>query len=115
MKPHPYQITLTFLLYPSEDSPDRMVAHCLEFDAVAVEDTPEKAILLLKELIDDLMSEAIKDGTVDELFHPAPAEYWKMLANAREYVAPEKVRRRHIRAKPIGRVGYAMAYQGSVS
>ena len=45
-------LNLTFLLYPSEDSPGRFVAHCLQLDVVAVEDTKEKAILLLKELVE---------------------------------------------------------------
>lgn len=110
MKPRPFQTDLTFLLYPSEDDPDRVVAHCLEFDVVAVEDTKVRAILLLKELIEDLLTAAVKDGTIEDVYHPAPEKYWRMLANAREYVAPERVRRAHIRAKPIGHVAYAMAY-----
>jgi len=110
MESQPYPIALTFLLYPCEENPSRVVAHCLEFDVVAVEDTHEAAILLLKELVEDLLAAAEKDGTLDEVLHPAPERYWKMLAKAREYVASQRVRDRHIEAQPIGRVGYAMAY-----
>ncbi len=102
-------VSLTFLLYPCEESPKKCVAHCLELDVVAVERSKPRAIELLKELIEDLFVAAIEDGTVDKLFTPAPDEYWQRLANARAYEPPERVTKHHIGAEPIRRVDYALA------
>jgi len=106
-----YPLRLNFLLYPSEDQPGHIVAHCLELDVVAAASTHDDAILLLKELIGELLEAAEKDGTLDQVMNPAPAKYWRMLAGAREYVAPSKVRKRHIAPVPLSLedVGYAIA------
>lgn len=100
---------LTFLLYPCEENPGRYVAHCLELDVVAVEDTKPKAILLLKELISDLLEAAIQDGTLDRIFRPAPLEYWQKLVRARPYKPSPRVVKRRIGPPPIKRVDYALA------
>jgi len=103
-------IGLTFLLYPCEEDTRRFVAHCLELDVVAVEDTKPKAIELLKELIEDLVNAATEDGTLDEIFHPAPIRYWQKLASATRYTPPERVIKRHIKADRVRSVGYALAH-----
>lgn len=102
-------ITLTFLLYPSEDEPNKYVAHCLEFDVVAVARTRPQAITLLKELISDLWKEAASDGTLDYVFNPAPQEFWRKLLRAKPYVPPENVKKHHIEAQNIRRVDYVTA------
>ncbi len=100
--------SLTFLLYPCEENPGRFVAHCLEFDIVAVEDTKPKALLLLKELVDDLMTTTTADGTFDQIFRPAPDECWRKLAHARPYKVPERVAETRIGAGNVKRVDYAL-------
>jgi len=102
-------MSLTFLIYPCEEDPRRFVAHCLEMDVLALGDTKPKAILLLKELIEDLLIAAEEDGTMDKVFRPAPAKYWGKLAHARPHAAPPSVRRAHIDAPPVRRVDYALA------
>jgi len=109
MKASQRKDTLTFLLYPCEENPDRVVAHCLELDVVAIENTMPKAILLLKELVEDLLTAAEQDGTIDQVYRPAPDKYWQMLATARPYLAPPRVKQHHIKAQPVRRVEYAMA------
>lgn len=102
--------SLTFLLYPCEENPGRFVAHCLEFDVVAVEDTKPKAILLLKELVADLLDAARAGGTLDQVFRPAPDEYWRMYASGRRYKAPKRVARTRIGADNVKRVDYALVH-----
>jgi len=104
-----YRPGLTFLIYPCKESPGRVVAHCLEMDIVAVEDTKPKAILLLKELIEDVVQAARKDGTLDKVFRPAPREYWQQLAHARPYRATPRVTRHRIKSPLVKRVAYAVA------
>ncbi len=99
---------LTFLLYPCEEKPGRFVAHCLELDVLAVEDTKPKAILLLKELISDLLEAAMKDGTMDKVFRPAPPEYWQKLVRARPYKPSPRVAKQRIGPPPVKRVDYAL-------
>jgi len=104
-----FQPTLTFLVYPCEESAGRFVAHCLEMDVLAVEDSKPKAILLLKELIADLIEAAKADGTLDEIYRPAPTEYWQMLARARPYRPTPRVVRERIKSPMVKRVDYALA------
>ncbi len=106
---HPRHVTLNFLIYPCEENPRRFVAHCLEFDIVAIGDTKPKAILLLKELIDELLEAATEDGTLDKVFRPAPPEYWQKLAHARPYKPTVRVEEHHIKSPPIKSVDYALA------
>ena len=75
-------VGLTFLLYRCEEDPGKFVAHCLELDVVAVEDTKPKAIDLLKELIEVQVNSAIADDALERVFRPAPRKYWEMLAKA---------------------------------
>lgn len=102
-------IWITFLIYPCEEDSGQYVSHCLEFDVVAVGGTKPKAIELLKELIDDLLAAAIQDGTLAKVFNPAPIKYWRMLAEAKPYRPPARIIARHIEAKPVQRVSYAVA------
>ncbi len=100
---------LTFLIYKSEDNPKRYTVHCLELDVVAVESNRPRAIILLKELITDLLNTASADGTLDQIFTPAPSKYWKVLAHAKPYDPSEKVRRHRIKGMPVYGVNYAWA------
>ena len=104
---HANVVPLTFLLYPCEEKPGRFVAHCLELDVVAVERNRPRAILLLKELIEDLLEAAVKDDALEKVFRPAPQQYWRMLAHSTRYIPPKKVERRHIASAPVKRVDYA--------
>ena len=108
-KSREYRFTFTFLIYPCESNPGKYVAHCLELDVLAVQANRPRAVELLKELIEDLIEAAIADDTLDKIFKPAPAEYWEALAHCVPYDAPEKVRKRHIRADRVRRVEYAQA------
>jgi len=102
-------LNLNFLIYPCEENPGRFVAHCLELDIVAVEDTIDEAIILLKNLVEDLLESAAKEGTLDKVFRAAPRKYWKMLARAKPYPAPDRVRKRRIHAPTVNDVAYAFA------
>lgn len=102
-------ISLNFLIYRCEESPDKFVAHCLETDVVAVGHTKPEAIDLLKELLGDLFNAALEDGTFEKVFTPAPKRYWEMLARAKPYRPPAWVVRRHIRSRPVDGVSYALA------
>jgi hypothetical protein len=99
-------ISLKFLIYHSEDEPEKWVAHCLELDVVAVGSNRPRAILLLKELIDELFSNATQENTLEQVFTPAPIKYWRMLAKSRSYVPPENVKKHRIEAPLIKRVDY---------
>ena len=101
-------VHLTFLLYPCDEDPRRVVAHCLELDVVAVEGTKPKAILLLKELIEDLFNASLADGTMNKVFRPAPREVWQLLLHAKPYRPSARVKARHIAWPPIKRVDYAV-------
>ncbi len=102
-------LSLHFLLYPSEDNPGRVVAHCLELDIVAVESTNRKALLLLKELVQDQFEAASDEGKLEKIFQPAPSKYWRMLYEAEPYVPPQTVRKRHIKGPSLKGVEYAEA------
>lgn len=104
-----YEFRLTFLLYPSEDSPGRHVAHCLELDVLAVEDSIAKAIILLKELIEEHILSAIKDDALEKIFKPAPEKYWQRLIHSKRYIPTKKVAEHRIEAPqmPIKKVDYA--------
>ena len=72
----------TSLFYPSEDVPDRWVAHCLDWDIVGTGDSPEEAFEELVELLelqveiwDELGSQAASPD-------PAPRLYWEALKKA---------------------------------
>jgi hypothetical protein len=102
-------IGLTFLLYRCPEDPQKFVAHCLEFDVLAIEDTKPKAIDLLKELIEDQVNSAIADRALEKIFRPAPRKYWEMLAHAKPYRPPDWVVNHRILAAPIRSVEYALA------
>jgi len=108
-KSREYRFTFTFLIYPCESTPGKYVAHCLELDVLAVQANRPRAVELLKELIEDLIEAAIADGTLDRIFKPAPEEYWQVLAHSSPYEPPERVRKRHIKARRVQRVRYAQA------
>ena len=112
-KPDEGVVHLTFLLYPCDEDPGRVVAHCLELDVVAVEATKPKAILLLKELIEDLFNAALADGTMNKVFRPAPSEVWQLLLHAKPYHPSARVKARHIAWPPIKRVDYAVTAASS--
>ena len=96
-------------MYPCEEDASKTVAHCLQLDVVAVgENTPE-AILLLKELIEDLIITSLKEDAFDKIMNPAPKKYWEMLANAKPYRPPTSVVNHRIHARPIRHVEYARA------
>ena len=104
-----YRFAFTFLIYPSDIEAGKFVAHCLELDVLAVENTKPKAVCLLKELIEDLIEAAVKDDTLDKIFTPAPRKFWRALAHARPYEPPASVRQRHIGTRRVRRVDYALA------
>lgn len=61
------------------------IAHCLEFDIVA---QGKKKIEALKNLLDAIelqVSFAVENNDLASIFTPAPAEYWKMLIDAKKY------------------------------
>ena len=106
---HSGVIGLTFLLYRCPEAPQKFVAHCLEFDVIAIEDTKPRAIDLLKELVEVQVNSAIADKALEKIFRPAPREYWEMLAHAKRYRPPAWVVNHRILAAPIRRVEYALA------
>jgi hypothetical protein len=57
-------------------------AHCLEFDHVAVATTSEKALTDLIGMLRSQLSLAAEYADPENLFFPAPIEYWQILAQA---------------------------------
>ena len=102
-------LDLTVLIYPCRENPGRFVAHCLEMDVLAVEDTKPKAILLLKELLEEHIEASLEDNALDQAMRPAPREFWQMLGRATRYKAPASVKQRRINSPPVKSVNYALA------
>jgi len=76
------KFNLHILLY-SED--EIQIAHCLEFDLVAQGKRKIEALRNLLDAIDMQINFALENNDLASIFTPAPAEYWKMLANAKRY------------------------------
>ncbi len=53
------------------------VAHCLEFDIVAVAKTEEQAKEDLKDLVTAQIAYAFANDNLDNLFRPAPKSVWE--------------------------------------
>jgi hypothetical protein len=102
-------VQLTFLVYKCPEDKSQFVAHCLELDVIAVEETKPKAIDLLKELIEDLLNTATADGTLAKVFRPAAPKYWEMLASAKRYDPPAKTTKHRIASTPVRSAGWALA------
>ena len=100
---------LTAPIYRDDGCPGQFVAHCLEFDIVAVASTRPRALVLLKELIEEAVLAAYDDGTEDELFSPAPREYWRKLAHARPYRPTRDMTPFVPSVLPVKEVNYAVA------
>ena len=75
-------LTVHLLLYPEENW---YVGHCLEFDLVAQGTTPLEAFKNVLDAIEVEASYANETGDWSQLFMPAPAEYWRLLAAAESY------------------------------
>jgi hypothetical protein len=73
-------IRLDVLLYPEEG---RWAAHCLQLDLVECAGSARQAEKNLVEVIGQHIAWAIEDDNLENLFHPAPGEYWKRLFTAR--------------------------------
>jgi len=58
-------------------------AHCLEFDLVAQGASTDEAVRNLLDAVDLQASYAEETGDMGALIQPAPAEYWRELADAR--------------------------------
>ncbi len=71
---HP-EFNLDVLLY-REDG--QWVAHCLQLDLVESGDTSEEAEESLAGVIQHHIQWAWEDDDIEDLFHPAPPEVWKM-------------------------------------
>lgn len=74
-------LTLHVLIYPEGDL---WLAHCLEFDAVAQGDSPERARAGLMDAISLLVDDARRHDRLADLFRPAPVELWQRFAQASE-------------------------------
>ena len=64
----------------------RYIAHCLEFDLVAQGKSPLESFRNLLDAIEVQAAYTQETGDLGQLFNPAPAEYWKVLATAGRYV-----------------------------
>lgn len=60
------------------------VAHCLQFDLVAVAPTADQAIEEIKDLITAQIVFANEHDNLDSIFRPAPPEYWRKLWCAKQ-------------------------------
>ena len=64
------------------------VAHCLQFDLVAVAPTPDQAIEEIKGLITAQIAFALEHDNLENIFRPAPPEYWRKLWYAKQEKSP---------------------------
>ena len=58
------------------------IAHCLEFDLLADGKDPKSALTRLLGVIETHINYIYENGLIDELYQPAPVEYWRKLARA---------------------------------
>lgn len=75
----------------------RCTAHCLQLDLVECGRTVQAALSDVLDVIRAHIEWAIEHDNMEHLFHPAPAEYWKMFLTARRIGA------RTFRLRPFGR------------
>jgi hypothetical protein len=78
--PKPLNLPIRVVFY--RDS-GRWVAHCLEFDLLGDGDTHGSAIKSLSEAILIQLKESLRSNNPQNLFSPAPAEYWRKYAQGR--------------------------------
>lgn len=71
------------ILLDKED--DIQIAHCLEFDIVAQGEDKNEAIQNLLDAVEIQVKYAVETDNLDNLYHPAPAEYWQKLIKAKHY------------------------------
>ena len=71
-------IKLNVLIY-KEDS--EWIAHCLQMDLVAANESKEDVQDDIIDLIKAHVSYALENDNVDHIFKPAPAEEWEKLAH----------------------------------
>ncbi|MBU0566827.1 hypothetical protein KJ693_05140 [bacterium] len=75
-----------FSLHILLDKEDNIqIAHCLEFDIVAQGKDRNEAIQNLLDAVELQVKYAIETDNLDNLYHPAPAEYWQKLVRAKHY------------------------------
>lgn len=80
-KPVPNAIHVVFY----EDDERTKFAHCLEYDLLAHGDTEQEALESLIEVI-TAQAECLEEmGLLDNMVHPAPLEYWRMLKDGHHY------------------------------
>lgn len=72
------RIPLRIVFYKDDDT--AVIAHCLEFDLIGHGDTHEQAVGSLCEAINVQVKETIRTGNSENLFSPAPGEYFRMFA-----------------------------------
>ena len=72
------RVPLRIVFYKDDDT--TVVAHCLEFDLIGHGDTHEQAIESLCNAINIQVEETLETGNVENLFNPAPGEYFRMFA-----------------------------------
>ncbi len=72
-----FNVPLRVLFYREDDA---VIAHCLEFDLIGDGETHEEAMQSLADAIAVQIAEVLESKNVDNLFHPAPGEYFRMFA-----------------------------------
>jgi autonomous glycyl radical cofactor GrcA len=83
--------TLEELHYLFVEKIDRVVAHCLELDIVAVAANTEIAERRLNALVSEQLVRAYGSGNFDQLFFRAPDELWEAMKHAEKL--PQKTLR----------------------
>ena len=73
----PLNIPLRVVFYREDGD---IVAHCLEFDLVGCGSDHEEAMDCLVEAIACQVDATLESGNIDNLFSPAPGEYFRMFA-----------------------------------
>lgn len=76
------RFSLHVLLYKEDNI---QVAHCLEFDIVAQGEDRNEALRNLLDAIELQVKYAMETDNLDNLYYPAPAEYWQRLVRAKHY------------------------------
>ena len=71
-------MTAAVLLYRDKET---FVAHALEFDICAVENSEKEAVDKLKRCMKRHIEFALGNGWGDSILSPAPSEFWEMERN----------------------------------
>ena len=78
---------------------DYWIAHCLEYDLLGDGKTVRTALKRLMGVIETQISYLKENDLMEQLYHPAPLQYWRRFATARPLPDTELVSKKEFKPK----------------